>query len=118
MTLKENWQRMSKDLRNETKNWILWYSAIGLIILYVVINPLKDDLTVYDIGYLVKDIVTVCAVGYWLYLIANRIGRTRTQYKREQGLEHKLDDSEIWQLKEQIEDLEYRVKELEKRPKY
>lgn len=118
MTLKENWQKMSKNLRNETKHWILWYSVIGVIILYVVINPLKDDLTVYDVGYLVKDIVTVCAVGYWLYIIANRIGRIHTQYKREQGLEHELDDSEIWQLKEQIEDLEYRVKELEKRPKY
>lgn len=118
MTLKESWQRMSKDLRNETIRWIGWYSVIGIIILNVAISPLKDNLTVYDIGYLVKDIVTVCAVGYWLYLIANRIGRIHTQYKREQGLEHDLDDSEIWQLKEKIEDLEYRVKELEKRPRY
>lgn len=118
MTLKESWQRMSRELQNETKHWIFWYSVIGIIILYVAINPLKDDLTVYDVGYLVKDIVTICAVGYWLYLIANRIGRIHTQYMREQGLEHKLDDSEIWQLKEKIEDLEYRIEELEKRPRY
>lgn len=105
-------------MRNETIRYTIIYFWIGVLVSIVAFSPLKDDLTVYDIGYMVKDIVTVCAVGYWLYLIANRMGRIHTKYKREQGLEHNLDDSEVWQLKEQIEDLEYRIKELEKRPRY